>query len=59
MAKRLGADIYENKHANKNLIQLMMNSHIINNWIKTEYFESLKGKEKNMKWQDCFLSCQA
>ena len=46
MAKRLGADIYENKHANKNLIQLMMNSHIINNWIKTEYFESLKGKEK-------------
>lgn len=46
MAKRLNTDVYENEASNTNLIQLIMNSHIINNWIKTEYFESVRGKEK-------------
>lgn len=46
VAKKIGADVYENKSKNKNLIQLMLNSHVVNNWIKTEYFKSVKGKEK-------------
>lgn len=39
-------EITENKSKNKNLIQLYMNSKILNNWFRTDYFESKKGKTK-------------
>lgn len=46
IAEYFGVEVTSIKYANKNLIQLFVNSKILNSWFKTEYFESKKHREK-------------
>ena len=46
IANKLGLNVYVNKSKNKNLDQLFINSRPLNNWFRTEFFESKKGKDK-------------
>lgn len=46
IAKRLGLNVYINVAKNRNLDQMFINSKILNNMFRIEFFESVKGKEK-------------
>ena len=46
MAERLGSDVWFNQNKEKDLLQIFINSNILNNWVKTEFFESKKGRIK-------------
>lgn len=46
VANRFNLQVYENKSKNTNLIQLYINSKILNNWFSNEFFKSKKNKEK-------------
>lgn len=46
VAIRFNLNIHENVSKSKNLIQLYMNSKILNNWFVNEFFKSKKGVEK-------------
>ena len=62
MAERLGADVWFNQSKRRDLLQIFINSNVLNNWVKTEFFESKKGRPKvfntklfnqsndNLKW---------
>lgn len=62
MAERLNADVCFNQSKRKDLLQIFINSSVLNNWVRTEFFESKKGRAKlfntklldqsndNLKW---------
>lgn len=52
IANKLGLPVYENPSKEKHLNQLYIHSKVFNNFVKTELFQSKRGKDKefNPKW---------
>ncbi len=62
VAIRFNLNIHENVSKSKNLIQLYMNSKILNNWFVNEFFKSKKGVEKTfnpelLNQKQSYLKC--